>query len=109
MYQGGLSTRDITRTMEILLEKKYSPGWVSRITRVVEEHAERFRKRRITRWYPIIYIDGTYLKVRRGEVEGEVVYIALGIDEEGKKEVLNFWTEEQKEKVPIYGRNVLKI
>ena len=43
MYQGGCSTRDITRTLEKLLEGKYSPGWVSRITGLVVEKRETAR------------------------------------------------------------------
>lgn len=68
MYSGGLSTRDISRTLEALLESKYSPQRVSSITQKALERAEAFRKRRIEKWYPTIYVDGTFLKVRR---EGE--------------------------------------
>lgn len=91
MYQGGCSTRDVTRTMEMLLEHRYSASWVSRITAVVQEKVEAFRNRRITLWYPIVFLDGVVLKIRRDSVAGEVVYVALGIGEDGHKEVLGFW------------------
>lgn len=91
MYQGGCSTRDISRTITALLEEKYSASWVSRITEVVEEKVEAFRNRRLAQWYPIVFLDGAVIKIRRGSVEGEVSYIALGIDGEGHKEVLGFW------------------
>ncbi len=91
MYQGGCSTRDVTRTIDMLLEHRYSASWVSRITDVVQEKVEAFRNRRITLWYPVIFLDGVVLKIRRDSVAGEVVYIALGIGEDGHKEVLGFW------------------
>lgn len=50
---------------------------MARIASVVEEEEEieRFRKRRIEVWYPVIYVDGVYFKVRRSVVSGEVVYV----------------------------------
>ncbi len=41
-------------------------------------------------WYPVIYVDGVYLKIRRGGVSGEVVYVVMDISEEGYKEILSF-------------------
>lgn len=91
MYEGGCSTKDVIRTMNMLLEHRYSASWVSRITDVVQEKAEAFRNRRIALRYPIVFLDGVVLKIRRDSVAGEVVYIALGIGEDGYKEVLGFW------------------
>lgn len=91
MYQGCCSTRDVSRTMNILLEHCYSASWVSRITDVVQEKVTAFRNRKIALWYPIVFLDGAVIKIRRDSVAGEVVYIALGIGEDGYKEVLGFW------------------
>jgi len=91
MYQGGGSTRDISKTISSLLHGRYSACWVSKITEVLKEKVEAFRRREIERWYPFIFLDGVVLKIRRGDVEGEVVYLALGIEEDGYKEVLGFW------------------
>ncbi len=91
MYQGGCSTRDISRTVGALIDGKYSANWVSKITDVVQEKVEAYRNRPIKKWYPIAFIDGTVINIRRGSVDGEVVYIVLGIDEDGYKEVLGFW------------------
>lgn len=91
MYQGGCSTRDIARTLGMLLKGKYSPGWISRITNLVAERVREWRERPIGEWYPILFLDGVVLKVRRDTVSNEVVYLALGIDEEGHQEVLGFW------------------
>ncbi len=60
MYQGGCSTRDISKTLKNLFEMRYSPLSVSKIVSVVEEEVEKF----------MIYVDGVYLKIRRGSVSG---------------------------------------
>lgn len=91
MYEGGCSTRDISRSLHALLGGRYRPSWVSRVTHVVHEKVETFRNRPLKTWYPIIFLDGVILKIRRGSVEGEVVYVAMGISEEGHKEILGFW------------------
>lgn len=90
MYQGGCSTRDISKTLKNLFEMRYSPLSVSKIVSVVEEEVEKFKKRKIEGWYPVIYVDGVYLKIRRGSVSGEAVYVVMGISEEGYKEILSF-------------------
>ncbi|MGA1847688.1 IS256 family transposase, partial [Deferribacter abyssi] len=92
MYQGGCSTRDIVRTLENLLGQKYSPKWVSKITDDILEELEKYHNRRFERWYPILFIDVTYLKLRRGTVSSEVIYTVMGIDEDGHKEILAFYT-----------------
>jgi putative transposase len=103
MYAGGLSTRDISRTLEALLESKYSPQRVSLITQKALEKAEAFRKKKIEKWYPIIYVDGTFLKVRREGIVGEeVVYLALGISEDGTKEVLTFFPASFRESAEVW-------
>ena len=91
MYQGGCSQRDIAKTLTHLLEGRYTASYVSRVVSVVEEKIKKFNERKIEKWYPFVYLDGTYMKIRRDVVEGEVVYIALGIDEDGYKEVIGFW------------------
>ena len=107
MYQGGCSTRDVSRTVDILLEHRYSASWVSRITDVVQEKVEAFRNRRITLWYPIVFLDGVVLKIRRDSVAGEVVYIALGIGEDGHKEVLGFWIVGAEGESALFWKDIL--
>jgi len=112
MYAGGFY-----RTLEALLEGKYSPQRVSFITQKALEKAEAFRKKKIEiipwensqafsqgpKWYPIIYVDGTFLKVRREGIVGEeVVYLALGISEEGLKEVLTFFPASFRESAEVW-------
>jgi len=66
MYQGGCSTRDISRTVGTLIDGKYSAIWVSGITEVVREKVEAYRNKPIKKWYPIVFIDGTVINIRMG-------------------------------------------
>ena len=91
MYQGGCSTRDIVRTLNNLLGEKYSPMWVSKITDGILEEISSYHNRKFEKWYPILFIDGTYLKLRRGEVANEVIYTIMGISEEGHKEIIDYY------------------
>jgi putative transposase len=45
------------------------------VVSVVEEKIKEFNERKIEKWYPFVYLDGSILKIRRDVVEGEVVYI----------------------------------
>ncbi len=91
MHQGGCFTRDISRTVGALIDGNYSANWVFKITDVVQEKVEAYRNRPIKKCYPIVFIDEAVINIRRGSVDGEVVYIAIEIDEDGYKEVLGFW------------------
>ncbi len=62
MYQGGCSTRDIVKTLENLLGQRYSPNWVNRITDEILKDLEEYLRRRFDKWYPVLFIDGTYLR-----------------------------------------------
>jgi len=92
MYSSGCSKRDISRILENLYGIKYSPQALSRITDAVEKKIEEFRKRPITKWYPILFVDAFFVKLRRdGVVEKEPVYVVLGISEEGIKEIIAYY------------------
>jgi transposase-like protein len=91
IYQGGLSTRDITKTLNNLLGKKYSPYWVSRITDKLIEQVDKWKNRNIEEYFPIIYMDGLYVKIRRGGItDSESFVVAIGINQYGYREVLGF-------------------
>jgi transposase-like protein len=109
MYAGGCSTRDISCTLEKIFGFKYSPAGVSRITSVVAEKIEKFRRAPITKWYPVLWIDGTYHRFRRnGVVEKEVVYFVMGLSEEGYKEILGFWIPGGNGESALNWKEILK-
>lgn len=91
MYASGLSTRDIARVLETLYGAFYSPQSISRLTKVVEAEVQAFRERLLSAEYYAIYLDCTFLAIRRGTTAKEPVYLALGILPDGRREVLGFW------------------
>jgi len=90
LYQKGMSTREIGSFVERVLGDSYSPATISQITDVLKEDIEKWQKRPLAERYSVIYLDGTYIKLRRDDVDSEVVYIILGVTEDGKKEILGF-------------------
>ncbi len=69
----------------------YSRSTISRITDVLVEDIDKWHSRPLKQRYMAIMIDAMFFNMRRGTVEKEYVHFALGIDDEGKEEILGFW------------------
>jgi transposase-like protein len=92
MYGKGMSTRDIQHMLEETYGVEISADTVSAITDKVWPLVEAWQNRPLAAIYPIIYLDALHLKLRReGRVENVAVYIVLGIDLEGHRDVLGHW------------------
>ncbi|MNC21668.1 Transposase, Mutator family [compost metagenome] len=91
MYKAGMGTRDVARFIESMFGSHYSPTTVSNITATVLEDIHQWQKRPLNKRYSVIYLDGLYVKLKRGTVSGEVVYFAMGIDEDGYRQILGFY------------------
>src|SRR5215210_8964013 len=66
-----------------------SKSQVSRLCQALDGEVERFRTRPLVGPYPYVWLDATYLKVRRdGRVVSMAVVIAIGVDGDGQREVL---------------------
>lgn len=91
LYQHGVSVRQVGSIMKNLLGEQYSQGTISNITSAVLEDVEKWQKRPLKKRYFTLYLDALYAKVRRDVVGKEAVYIALGIDQYGHREILGFY------------------
>ncbi len=92
LYAKGISTRDIQETLEDLYGIEVSPATVSKITDKVWSLVEDWQNRPLASIYPIIYLDGIHIKIRReGKVENTAIYVVLGIDLNGHRDVLGHW------------------
>jgi putative transposase len=91
MYKGGMSTRDVAKFIESLYGTQYSPTTISNITQTVMEDIEQWQNRPLERRYSVIYLDGLYVKLKRNDVSSEAVYLAMGIDEKGYRQILGFF------------------
>lgn len=89
MYLQGVSTRKVKAVTEELCGHEFSSSSVSRIVARLDEELERFAKRRLEDEYPYLVLDARYEKVREdGAVGSQAVLIAIGIDWEGRRNVL---------------------
>ena len=92
MYAKGMSVRDIQETPEELYGVEVSPGTISRGTNKVWEMVEKWQNRPLGESYPLIWLDAIHIKIRKDhKVENTAVYIILGVDWDGKKDVLGHW------------------
>ena len=95
LYSRGLSTRDIQGQLEELYGAEVSPTLISNITNAVMEDARAWQSRPLSAVYPILYFDALFVKSRQeGPVKNKAVYLALGINLEGEKELLGLWIAE---------------
>ena len=71
LYQTGVTTREISDIIERMYGHHYSPSTVSNIAKVTQENVSAFHERHLKAHYSILYLDGTYLPLRRGTVSKE--------------------------------------
>lgn len=105
LYAKGNSIRDIKEILESMYGTKMNEEFISEATKMVNEEVEIWKKRPLKEIYPIVYMDCLYVDVRgeRGVSENTAVYVALGIDITGSKEVLGFWIGDTESSSFWYG------
>jgi len=91
LYARGMTTRDIRAHLREMYDVDVSPDLISRVTDGVLEELQEWQSRPLDRVYPVIFIDALMIKVRDGVVTNRPVYLAIGIDCEGAKQVLGLW------------------
>jgi putative transposase len=93
MYARGMSTRDIQGHLEEMYQVEVSPSLISEVTDGVMEQARAWQNRPLEAFYGIVFLDALFVKMRHeGRVENRAVYVAIGINLEGRKDVLGLWT-----------------
>ena len=91
-YARGLSTREIQAELESIYGAEVSPTLISNVTDAVVEELQAWQSRPLSAVYPILYFDALFVKSREeGPVVNKAVYLALGINLEGEKELLGLW------------------
>jgi len=94
-YSRGLSTRDIQGQLEEIYGVQVSPTLISNVTNAVMDEVRAWQSRPLSSVYPILYFDALFVKSRHdGPVKNKAVYLALGINLEGEKELLGLWIAE---------------
>lgn len=92
LYARGMSVREIQSHLEEMYGAEVSPTLISSVTDAVIEDAKAWQTRPLEALYPIVYLDCIHVKVRDGGVvRAKAVYLALGINLAGEKEILGLW------------------
>lgn len=96
LYAKGMTTRDIQDIVRELYGVEVSATLVSEITADLDQEVTAWRTRPLAPVWPIVYFDGIVVHVRgtSGRVSEHTVYVALGVNLEGKKELLGLWLNE---------------
>jgi putative transposase len=93
MYARGMTTREIQGHLQEMYGVEVSPTLVSDVTDAVMEEVKVWQNRPLEPLYAIVYLDALYVKMRHeGRVENRAVYVAIGVDMDGRKDVLGLWT-----------------
>jgi transposase-like protein len=95
LYARGLTVREIQGHLEELYAMPIAPDVISTITDEVIAEATAWQQRPLERVYPVVILDAMRVKIRdEGTVRNKAVYLAIGVDREGRKDVLGLWIEQ---------------
>jgi putative transposase len=93
MYARGMSTREIEGHLEEIYGVEVGESLISEVTNRVLDDVKAWQIRPLDPLYPVVFLDALYVKMRHeGRVENRAVYVAIGVDLEGRKDVLGLWT-----------------
>lgn len=90
LYSKGITTREISDLIEKMYGSYYSPTTVSNISKQLIPKVEAYHKRKLSDKFFCVYLDATYIPLKRLTFDREAVYIAIGIKPNGHKEVIDY-------------------
>jgi len=97
LYAKGMTTREIVATFKEMYDADVSATLISKVTDAVKEQVVEWQNRPLDGLYPIVYMDCIVVKVRQdGSVINKAVFLALGVNTEGQKELLGMWIAENE-------------
>jgi len=90
MVVNGVSTRKVSKIVEEICGKRVSKSFVSELTKGLDPIVNEWRSRPLnTLYYPYIYVDAMYIKVRENDkVVSKAVYLACGVNDQGCREII---------------------
>ena len=92
LYAHGMSTRDVQSFLRQKYDIEISPEFVSSVCESLSAGVQEWRTRPLAAVWPILYLDALFLKVRdEGRVVTKALYVAVGVNLEGRKELLGLW------------------
>ena len=95
MYARGMSTREIQGHLRELYGVEVSAQLISTVTDAVLDEVSAWQNRPLEALYPLVFFDCLRVKIRdEGTVRNKALYLAIGVNTEGRKEVLGMWLEQ---------------
>ncbi len=91
LYAKGLTTGEIQAHLAEIYDTEISRETISKITDAVLPDMVAWQSRPLERVYPVLLIDAIVVKVRGSQVANRPVYVAIGVDLEGERDVLGLW------------------
>jgi putative transposase len=97
MYARGMTVREIKALLEEQYKVEISADLISTVTDSVLEDVLEWQNRPLEKMYPVVFFDALRLKIRdEGTVKNKAVYLALGIQRDGTKDVLGLWIQQSE-------------
>lgn len=97
LYAKGMTTREIVETFKEMYGADVSATLISKVTDAVIERVVEWQSRPLDEIYPIVYLDCLVVKIRQDRrVVNKSVFLALGVNMEGHKELLGMWLSENE-------------
>jgi putative transposase len=104
LYARGMTTREIGGHLEEIYGVEVSPGLVSAATDAVIEEVRSWQTRPLDALYPILYLDALIVKIKEnGRVINKAVYLVIGVNLQGLKEVLGIWIADCRWQAQSFG------
>ena len=95
LYARGMTVREIQAFLEEQYGVEVSPELISTVTEVVVEEIREWQNRPLEVVYPLVIFDALWVKIRdEGQVKNKAVYLALGVQVNGVKDILGLWIEQ---------------
>ena len=91
LYAKGLTTGDIAAHMEDVTGQRVDRSTISRVTAAIVEDMAAWQSRPLDAVYPVLLVDGIRIKIRDGSVTNRVVYVVMGINLDGDRDILGLW------------------
>ena len=92
LYSRGMTVREIQAHLTDMYSTEVTPTLISSVTDAVVDDVKQWQSRPLDAVYPVVYLDCIHVKVRdAGTARAKAVYLAIGINMEGEKEVLGLW------------------
>lgn len=91
LYAKGLTTGEIQAHLSEIYDMQVSRDLVSRVTDSVHAELAAWQSRPLDAVYPVVLIDCIFVKIRDGQVGNRPVYVAVGINLAGERDVLGMW------------------